>query len=119
MEMVNMYTDVVDVMHVTPAWLLLSPAATRFVREHERPYPHRSHHIWRCNHCAQHFEKQGMQQEVLDHVKWVYVSISFIELFISSNFVIQPLYRESSDWRRCRSRYEKKHSQTSTVPLVS
>ena len=72
-----MYTDVIDVMHATPAWLLLSSAATRFVREHERPYPHRLHHIWRCNHCAQHFEKQEMQQDVVDHVKWVYVSISF------------------------------------------
>ena len=32
-----------DVMHTTPAWLLKTPEATRFVREHEHAYPRPFH----------------------------------------------------------------------------
>jgi len=72
MKLARMYSDEIDPMHATPAWLLLSPAATRFVREHEKPYPHPLHRIWRCNHCAQHFENQTTQADAIDHVQRVH-----------------------------------------------
>lgn len=78
MTLVNLYTSAIDSTHETPAWHLLSPAGTRFVREHERPYPHHSHHIWRCNHCAHHFEDQTFQEDVVTHVKRVYVGFLFL-----------------------------------------
>jgi len=75
MRLVYLSTDHIEPMHAAPAWFLLSPAATRFVREHDNPYPHPLHHIWRCNHCAQHFENQLPQADVIDHVNRVYVDI--------------------------------------------
>jgi len=62
-----------DPMHNTPVWHLLTPEATRFVREHESPYPHHLHDIWRCNHCAHHFALQVRQADAIEHVKKMYV----------------------------------------------
>jgi len=62
-----------DVMHNAPAWLLLTPEATRFVREHEGPYPNKNLQVWRCNHCAENFEGPKTQIEVISHVAKVYV----------------------------------------------
>lgn len=58
-------------MHKNPAWYLLTPEATRFVREHESPYPHPRHQIWRCNHCAHHFQNQVHQKDAIVHAKRV------------------------------------------------
>jgi hypothetical protein len=63
--------------HAKPVWLPLSPAAARFARAHEKPYPDPSISVWRCNHCAHHFEKQVLQADAIDHVKKVYVGFLF------------------------------------------
>jgi hypothetical protein len=100
-----MYADTIETTHARPAWLLLSPAATRFVREHEKPHPHPLHCIWRCNHCAHHFEQQTSQADVVAHVTNVYVDFFISSLMPSTQtvFVIQSLYQESSYWcRYCR-----------------
>ncbi|KAF8798197.1 hypothetical protein BYT27DRAFT_7124510 [Phlegmacium glaucopus] len=62
-----------DVMHNTPAWLLLTPEASRFVREHEYVYPRPLHEIWRCNHCATHFSTPVTQEKGVLHVKNVHL----------------------------------------------
>lgn len=58
-----------DVMHDTPAWLLLTPEASRFVREHEYVYPRPVHKIWRCNHCSAHISMPVTQETGVLHVK--------------------------------------------------
>ena len=58
-----------DVIHTNPAWLLLSPEATRFVREHEHPYPRPFHQIWRCDHCNAHYSRPVTQDQGVSHVK--------------------------------------------------
>ncbi|KAF8168470.1 hypothetical protein B0H34DRAFT_793070 [Crassisporium funariophilum] len=62
-----------DDMHNTPAWLLLTPEATQFVREHEYPYPRTNREIWRCNLCSTHFESRVKQSVALLHVKSVHL----------------------------------------------
>ncbi|KAF8163500.1 hypothetical protein B0H34DRAFT_325856 [Crassisporium funariophilum] len=58
-----------NAMHDTPAWLLLTPEATRFVREHEYPHPRENHEVWRCNLCATHFELRVTQGVAVMHVQ--------------------------------------------------
>jgi hypothetical protein len=58
-------------VHNTPAWLLLTQEATRFVREHESPS---MHYNWCCKHCAHHFEKQVGRADVIEHAKKVYAA---------------------------------------------
>ena len=60
-----------DVLHTTPAWLLKTPEATRFVREHEHAYPRPFHQIWRCDHCNAHYSRPVTQDQGVAHVKSV------------------------------------------------
>jgi hypothetical protein len=62
-----------NVLNANPVWLPLSPAAAQFVRAQEEPYHDPSSSVWRCNHCAHHFDKQTLQADAIDHVKVVYV----------------------------------------------
>jgi len=65
-----------DAGHAQPVWLPLSLDAAQFVRACEKPYPDPSISVWRCNHCAHHFEKQVLRVHAMDHVKAVYVGFS-------------------------------------------
>lgn len=60
--------------HLDPMWFLLTPEATRFVLQHERPFPSPGEPVWRCNHCAQHYHEALVQDQVVYHVKTVYVT---------------------------------------------
>ena len=62
-----------QLMHNTPGWLLLTPEATRFVKEHEYKYPRPISEIWRCNLCASHYDNLVSQIDAIEHVKTVYV----------------------------------------------
>jgi len=60
-------------MHSTPAWLLLTPEATQFVKEHEYAYPRPIAGIWRCNLCATHYDNLVSQIDAINHVKKVHL----------------------------------------------
>ncbi|KIM48829.1 hypothetical protein M413DRAFT_438003 [Hebeloma cylindrosporum] len=60
-------------MHSVPAWLLLTPEATRFVKEQEYAYPRAIAEIWRCNLCAIHYDDFVPQIEAIDHVQKVHL----------------------------------------------
>ncbi|KAF8912005.1 hypothetical protein CPB84DRAFT_742614 [Gymnopilus junonius] len=62
-----------NAMHDSPIWLLLSPEATRFVKEHEHDYPLPSWSVWRCGKCASHFDEVVPQEEVIYHAKRVHL----------------------------------------------
>ncbi|KAF9036649.1 hypothetical protein BJ165DRAFT_1532763 [Panaeolus papilionaceus] len=59
--------------HLDPMWFLLTPEATRFVLQHERPFPSPGEPVWRCNHCAQHYHEALVQDQVVYHVKTVHL----------------------------------------------
>ena len=63
-----------DAAHSTPRWVCLTPAASRFIRTHEPPYPPHDCRLWGCNHCAQHYEHKAAWVDVVEHVRRVYVA---------------------------------------------
>ncbi|KAF8964009.1 hypothetical protein BDZ97DRAFT_1758129 [Flammula alnicola] len=60
-------------MHDTPAWLLLTPEATKFVKEHEYPHPRPVASVWRCNMCATHYTEHVTQDKAIEHMKAVHL----------------------------------------------
>ena len=70
-----------DTGHAQPVWLPLSLGAAQFVRACEKPYPDPFISVWRCNHCAHHFEEQVQQENAMDHVKAVYVGFFLVYSF--------------------------------------
>ncbi|KDR73534.1 hypothetical protein GALMADRAFT_142017 [Galerina marginata CBS 339.88] len=65
-----------NVMHTSPAWLLLTAEATKFVKEHEYPHPRPISEIWRCNKCAAHYDGPVTQEEAVQHAKKVHLIIN-------------------------------------------
>ncbi|KAF5331110.1 hypothetical protein D9619_005952 [Psilocybe cf. subviscida] len=59
-------------MHESPAWHLLTPTATQFVKEHEYTHPRPVSEIWGCNECDAHFSEQEKQSVVIEHVNVVH-----------------------------------------------
>ncbi|PPQ75374.1 hypothetical protein CVT24_013157 [Panaeolus cyanescens] len=60
-------------IHRDPIWHLLTPEATRFVLEHELPFPSPDEAVWGCNHCAQHYHGSVTQGTVWEHLLRVHL----------------------------------------------
>ncbi|KAF4614830.1 hypothetical protein D9613_002720 [Agrocybe pediades] len=59
--------------NTTPVWHLLTPEASRFVKEHESAYPRPRAQVWRCNKCAEHYSSSVQQNEAIAHVRQVHL----------------------------------------------
>lgn len=54
--------------HVVCSWQLLTPEATRFVKEQEPLHPSPVSPAWGCNHCSEHFEQSVSLPSAKVHV---------------------------------------------------
>ncbi|KAF9526955.1 hypothetical protein CPB83DRAFT_856874 [Crepidotus variabilis] len=68
----EMNINVSNAVHETPSWLLLTPEATRYVREHEKPHPHADRSNWRCNLCSEHYFSSVLRLVAVEHAKKVH-----------------------------------------------